>query len=513
MYNSLLDVDVHRLSKTTSVLEAHLYISQHPNIGWLLLIDDHSNECVGCLSQKNLSIVFSYGFREEQIVMFSDHPPLSHRSCHVSHLIYDQKQNLVERKDITIDAGCPKIELSFGEDVLFLDWCLKIGIEAQKVGVSIFLVGGAVRDMILGNRAEDLDFLFFGNLENFGQQLLQTYGGEIHVEHKFGALHWTTTEGLTFDFTHARGETYPQIGSLPIVHPSNLFDDLCRRDFATNAMAISITPPFFGSLLDPFDGRGDLQKQTMRVLHGLSFVQDPTRIFRMARYCGRYQYNPDQHSRFLAETAGILGVHSHLSWERIGTEITKIFSEDHPSRIWNHLVEWKIIEQIFPSLSEEFLLHLETWEKKTTKNIPDIWILFAYHLAKHHRETCSKMVSMHKGLSQDFCTIPSEIEELKQKIPHLQSKIEAGWLFSKRKTWSFELLLFLDDSLLQNPLVHWWHSIGKTMSSHIQAKDLIACGFSKGPTLGKALRRSLELTWMEHDPKEILQTLQQEFLP
>jgi tRNA nucleotidyltransferase (CCA-adding enzyme) len=513
MYRKLKDHEYTYISREATIQEIWEFCKVHEQICWVLIFEKDRSHILGCLSKKAIECAISYNLYDIDALQITDPPPATNdRKLHISLLKWDREPSLslLERIDIEVQNSSEQVVLSLAPNMI--EWCQKIGHIAQECNISIFLVGGAVRDMMLHQKAEDLDFLFFGDRHLFGQKLQETYGGNLHMENRFGALHWTTDDGIPFDFTHARGEIYKAIAELPVIHPSSLFDDLYRRDFTPNAMAICITPPYFGVLLDPFDGKKDLNSKTFRVLHGLSFVQDPTRIFRMARYCGRYECRPDQHSLFLATSAVQLGVCSQLTKERIGTEITKIFSESQPSSSWKLLENWDVINFILPSLSDQFVTHLQRLERNSNLcSLFHFWILLAFHLSQKERKTNSKFVASHKGLSGLFSKVPSEMEEIAQKIPQLTTIIESGWLFSKKHPSSLNMLLFIQPSLQENEFVLWWQSKGQYISSPIQGKDLILLGFPKGPLMGKALRRGQELAWLGNTTEQITHILLQDF--
>ena len=502
------------VSSNDSIQEVSHLCSQNEKFKWFLIRngkDENNDEILGCMSKNSLEIAVSYNLLEIPIIDIADHPPSKeHDTRHVSLLRWDEQGTLYERTEISIQSDAPTISLSLPSNMI--DWCKRIGTIAQRCDTSLFLVGGAVRDMMKQQKAEDLDFLFFGDRHKFAEKLVENYGGILHREDRFGALHWTTDDGITFDFTHARSETYNSMAELPVVQAGTLFNDLYRRDFTPNTMAICMVPPLFGSLLDPFGGETDLQSGVFRVLHGLTFFQDPTRIFRMARYCGRYQNQPDQHSCFLAKKAVNLGVCSHLSAKRIGTEITKIFLESTPSLSFQHLSNWGLLSVVFPTLSNQFLDHLKRIEQNDElRSLLHCWMLFSFHLSSTERKSTVKLVSEHKGMSNLFSTIPSEMNEIKGKIPNLKTVIELGWLLIKKHLSSLKLLLLVEPSISDYELIQWWQEKGKDISNPIQAKELIILGFPKGPIMGKALRRSQELAWLEHDRETIISTLQQEF--
>ena len=138
-------------------------------------------------------------------------------------------------------------------------------------------------------------------------------------------------------------------------------------------------------------------------------------------------------------------------------------------------------------------------------------MLFSFHLSPTERKSTVKLVSEHKGMSNLFSAIPSEMNDIKGKIPNLKTVIELGWLLIKKHPSSLKLLLLVVPPISDYELIQWWQEKGKDISNPIQAKELIKHGFPKGPIMGKALRRSQELAWLEHDQETIISILQQEF--
>ncbi|HVO43902.1 MAG TPA: hypothetical protein VMT34_14830, partial [Aggregatilineales bacterium] len=165
--------------------------------------------------------------------------------------------------------------------------------EAQSAGIGLYVVGGLVRDLLLGKPNTDLDFVIEGDALIFVQRLRDHFGGGDLTHHPaFGTVTWTPvpgTFGVRFmDFATARTETYASPGALPTVRPSTLADDLRRRDFSINAMALRLSPAPLGELIDPFGGQRDLERQILCVLHARSFIDDPTRMLRGLRFIHRF---------------------------------------------------------------------------------------------------------------------------------------------------------------------------------------------------------------------------------
>lgn len=157
-------------------------------------------------------------------------------------------------------------------------------------GAALYLVGGTVRDLILGAGVKDIDLVVVGDAARFGTKLQAALGGTLSAHVEFGTATLVLPSGLELDIAAAREETYSRPGALPDVVPSSIHKDMSRRDFTVNAMALRLnpSPP---ELLDPYQGEADLNARQLRILHPLSFVEDPTRVLRGARLAGRLGFS------------------------------------------------------------------------------------------------------------------------------------------------------------------------------------------------------------------------------
>ena len=153
-------------------------------------------------------------------------------------------------------------------------------------------MGGAVRDLLLGEPSFDIDLAVEGDGIAFAERLAAALGGRMHAHEKFHTA-VVLAGDLRVDVASARTEHYEYPAALPMVEHSSIRQDLHRRDFTINAMAVSLLPAEFGLLFDPYGGEGDLGRGIVRVLHNLSFIEDPTRIFRAIRYQNRYGFDMD----------------------------------------------------------------------------------------------------------------------------------------------------------------------------------------------------------------------------
>ncbi|MDP2233614.1 MAG: CBS domain-containing protein, partial [Actinomycetota bacterium] len=169
----------------------------------------------------------------------------------------------------------------------------RLGELAEAEDLAAHVVGGFVRDMLLGRRNLDMDVVVEGDGVAFAEKAASLLGGRVKVHRRFGTAVLVLSRTLHVDITSARTEYYTRPGALPTVERSSLRQDLFRRDFTVNAMAACINPECFGAIADPFGGLRDLERATLRVLHSLSFVEDPTRVLRAARFERRYGFAMD----------------------------------------------------------------------------------------------------------------------------------------------------------------------------------------------------------------------------
>ncbi len=235
---------------------------------------------------------------------------------------------------------------------------IEAGSLAGKKGVSVHLVGGVVRDLILGRQNLDIDLVVEGDGLLFAQELGEGLGADLDIHHPFLTATLTLAEGLRVDVATARAEEYAEPAALPQVRPAAIKDDLRRRDFTINALAVRIGRGGVGELLDPFGGYDDLRKGLIRVLHERSFIDDPTRIFRAVRYQVRFGFRPDDLTlRFLRKAVSDNMVEK-LSGERIRNEIWLLFEEERAAQALGLLEKLRVLRHIHPSL--EFIPEMAT---------------------------------------------------------------------------------------------------------------------------------------------------------
>ncbi|MDD5595678.1 MAG: hypothetical protein PHY94_05485, partial [Candidatus Omnitrophica bacterium] len=178
-----------------------------------------------------------------------------------------------------------------------------IGKTSGKLKMPAYLVGGFVRDLVLGVNNFDLDIAIEGEGIVFAEDLSKELGGKLTLHRRFRTATLAPSHKLKIDIATARREIYPQAASLPEVRPGCLKDDLFRRDFTINAMAVSISGEDYGKLIDIFGGRNDLREKKIRILHDLSFIDDPTRILRAIRFQERFAFKIEPQTLKLLKAA------------------------------------------------------------------------------------------------------------------------------------------------------------------------------------------------------------------
>ncbi len=212
----------------------------------------------------------------------------------------------------------------------------------------VYLVGGAVRDLILGRAPRELDLVVEGDAEEVAARLGET----VRMHRRFGTA-TATRDGFTYDIAQSRRERYPDPGALPEVSPAPLQDDLRRRDFTVNALALAFVGARAGELLGVPQALADLGTGTLRILHDGSFVDDPTRLLRMVRYASRLGFDVELHTAGLAAAARDAGALDTVSGARLGAELRLLVREPDPILALEALHRHRLDVAIDPSLGQD----------------------------------------------------------------------------------------------------------------------------------------------------------------
>ncbi|MHB8104466.1 MAG: CCA tRNA nucleotidyltransferase [Dehalococcoidales bacterium] len=244
----------------------------------------------------------------------------------------------------------------------------KAGNAAEQQQKRLYLVGGVVRDMLLERINLDIDMVVEGDAIKLAQEIAISFQAVVTIHPRFGTakLNWSNRSA---DFATARAETYVRPGALPTVKPGTINDDLARRDFTINAMAIDLSPRHFGELIDPYNGRQDLKKKLVRVLYEKSFVDDATRIWRALRY--------EQRLDFKIEPATLLLIKRDIanlktiSGDRIRHELELVLKEEMPEKALRRVYDMGVLAKLHPALKGDDWL-AGVFDKARERTLPDL---------------------------------------------------------------------------------------------------------------------------------------------
>lgn len=223
------------------------------------------------------------------------------------------------------------------------------GEVAEGLGFNAYLVGGSVRDLLRGEENLDIDIVIEGDGISFARSLGEKLNAKVRPHEKFGTAQ-VFAHRLKLDVATARTEYYESPAALPKVETSSIKKDLYRRDFTINTLAVKLNPRDFGFLIDFFGGQRDLREKTIRVLHNLSFVEDPTRVFRAIRFSERFGFKIGKHTENLIKSTIEMNLFDKLSGPRLYEELLLSFKETDPIRTLKRLSDFGLLRVINPNL-------------------------------------------------------------------------------------------------------------------------------------------------------------------
>src|SRR5258708_5925761 len=204
---------------------------------------------------------------------------------------------------------------------------------ARAAGMNVYLTGGAIRDIISGFQIRDLDFSVQGNPLRLQKELERAGARFGYADDDVKALHLVLPGSVRAEISMARTEQYEKAGKPPSISPATIIEDLRRRDFTINAMALSLNPGSRGLLMDPFNGAADIEAKLIRVLHNYAFVEDPSRLIRATRFAARFHWPLEERTQVRFDSAKENKYIEHISDKAIGHEIEQLAYEDDPLHI------------------------------------------------------------------------------------------------------------------------------------------------------------------------------------
>lgn len=222
---------------------------------------------------------------------------------------------------------------------------------ADRCSVPLYVVGGFVRDLLLDVENLDVDLVVEGDGIEFARKLGDRLPARVKTHERFGTAILTLSDGFKLDVATARTEYYEYPTALPTVEQSSIKKDLYRRDFTINALAVRLNEKGFGDVLDFYGGQRDLNDKVIRVLHGLSFVEDPTRVFRAIRFETRFGFHLGKDTTALIAGAVKMNLFQRLSGHRLLEELKALLTEREPPQAIARLADFGLLRFIHPKLS------------------------------------------------------------------------------------------------------------------------------------------------------------------
>ena len=368
-----------------------------------------------------------------------------------------------------------------------------IAAKASEIDMPLYLVGGLVRDVLLGAPVKDLDIVVEGNAALLAFEVSKESSGDVTSYSQFGTA-TVKVEGQRFDLATARQETYLRPGALPRVTPSTIQEDLGRRDFTINAMAIALSDPKPGQFLDPYKGKVDLKLGLVRILHPRSFVDDATRILRGIRYEQRLKFQLEEETHELLLEAVGTGMLDTLSGDRIRREMELIFEEDRPHLPLSRCRELGVLQAILPALGDGFSAEALAGHEVEEDSLAYLAAL-SYPLTSQEGESLIHrlhMPSRWAKVVRDTIAIRLKSGDDPASGPHIgRPDLSPGQLCSflaQLSAVSIEVNALLSGSPRVKEALELYLSELRHVKPSLNGKDLISLGVAQGPLVGEVLR-------------------------
>src|SRR6058998_3150860 len=219
---------------------------------------------------------------------------------------------------------------------------------ARAAGMNIYLTGGAVRDIISGFSIRDLDFTVQGNPLKLQKELERAKAIVSASDDDLKMLYVTLPGNVRAEISMARTERYEKTGKPPVISPATIIEDLRRRDFTVNAMALSLNPGSRGLLMDPFNGAADIEAKLIRILHNYAFVEDPSRLIRATRFAARFHWPLEERTQARYDSAKENNYIEYITHRAIGYEIEQLAYEEDPLHILRVLEKENWLKVLHP---------------------------------------------------------------------------------------------------------------------------------------------------------------------
>ena len=368
-----------------------------------------------------------------------------------------------------------------------------IAEEASVIDMSLYLVGGSVRDILIGATVKDLDLVVEGDAPSLASAVSKERNGRVTAYSRFRTA-TVRLDGQRFDLATARKETYSRPGALPKVTPSTIRADLRRRDFAVNAMAMALSGPRPGRILDPFTGKKDLKLGLIRILHPGSFVDDPTRILRAIRYEQRLGFGLERETnrRLLKAVEG--GLLDAISGDRIRRELGLMLEEERPHLPLLRCAELGVLRAIHHALGDGS--GMKALAALAPASTPlEYLAALSYPLGAQQGESFVRHLRMPSGWTRvvrDTITLRMDMEGATAARPNDRepgpSPGELCRLLDRLCPESVKANALLTDSPQVKEMLERYLTELRYVKPCLTGRDLIALGASQGPMVGDILR-------------------------
>lgn len=378
---------------------------------------------------------------------------------------------------------------------------ITIGRMADQQHISAYLVGGIVRDCFLKRENFDIDIVVEADAIAFAKEISKGRNSRLICHKRFGTATFLWPNGLRIDLASARKERYPFSGSLPVVSKSVIRDDLFRRDFTVNAIAVGITPRRFGELVDFFGGIEDIRTERIRILHDKSFIDDPTRILRALRFEQRFGFRIERKTRRFLKQALQEDVICNVKPPRFFEEFKKIFLEPYPDKCIKRLGDLEGLKFLGDGVQcGQKMFRLLTsirqniaWFKRkfSTQKDLDTWLPYFLGLTSGISEDEKERVSKHLQLRRVDRKKLLASHQVQQEIRRLSARrMRPDEVFRILHPVSYEVIVFMkskSSSEIVKKRIDDFLVKYDSVKLHINGEDLRSLGVSNGQKIRNIL--------------------------
>ena len=364
---------------------------------------------------------------------------------------------------------------------------------AESRSLQAYLVGGAVRDALLGMSVCDIDITVTGLTTQFAEEAARVLSGDIAVRSQFNTFALDES-GRRIDLAMARRETYSNPGALPTVVPGTIQQDLARRDFSINAMAVSINAASFGRLLDPFDGQSDLKMGLVRILHDASFRNDATRILRAARYATRLAFTLEtQTEHLLRRDSSYMDT---ISPARLRDEFERVLQQSRAVSILEMLHDLGALRSMHPALAlnSQTPGALRRAEQSDYADKPTLYLsVLTYSMTSSVRARFVERLQLNTRWRQTVLDTGLARSRI-QDDPSFGafSRSEIYWrLRALDEAAILGCSMYEEDSIAARRLILYLREL-RHIKPILSGSDLLTLGIPQGPRIGELLHILLE---------------------